>query len=188
LRRLERVLPYLVLAVSAAVLAGGIWAGGLRTGGAEPIVFHAAGSLPDGAPIRVQVSGEVRQPGVYELAEGDRVLDALDAAGGPSALAETESLNQARRLRDGEQIIVPARTAAKSPGPVLALASAPLDINTATEQELDTLPGIGAAYSRRIVDSRTVDGPFASIEDLARRRVLPASTLEGIRDLITVLP
>ena len=63
---------------------------------------------------------------------------------------------------------------------------APLDLNSATMEQLDLLPGVGEAYSRRIVDSRRVDGPFEAVEDLLTRRVLPSATLDGIRDYVTV--
>jgi competence protein ComEA len=115
------------------------------------------------------------------------VEDALGAAGGASAGARLDEINLARYLRDGEQIVVPGAAVASRSLPASAPSSVgQVDINTATQAELMALPGIGAAYSRRIIDSRLVDGPFTDIEELLARRVLPASTLDGIRELITV--
>ncbi|MPZ24413.1 MAG: hypothetical protein GEU28_12965 [Dehalococcoidia bacterium] len=181
---------YLLLAVAALMLITALWAGGMADGASRPIEFQTGSRLPDGTPIRVHVTGEVARPGVQEMFEGERVIDAINEAGGPTASADQESLNLARRLRDGEQLVVPSRSSSpQSAGAVAALASGQLlDINTATETELDQLPGIGAAYSRRIVDSRTVDGPFKTVEDLISRRVIPSPTFESIRPLITVSP
>jgi competence protein ComEA len=127
---------------------------------------------------------------VYQLAEGDRVLDAVNLAGGFASGADTESLNQARKLRDGEQLVVPARAGRTTTATTSALLhpGALVNLNTATEKELDQLPGIGEAYSRRIVDSRAVDGAFKSVDDLLTRKVVPAATFEKIRSLVTVEP
>jgi competence protein ComEA len=153
------------------------------------IEFTYGSGLPDGTPIRVHVTGAVLQPGVYELREGDRLIEALSAAGGPASDADTEALNLARRVRDEEQVVVPRRGSAGAPRAVATLApGARLDINTATEAQLDQLPGIGEAYSRRIVDSRRVDGPFKTAAELVERRVVPQATFEMIRDLISVSP
>ena len=152
------------------------------------IVISETAPLPDGAPIRVHVTGAVQRPGVVPLRSGDRLGDALSAAGGASAGADTDGLNLARRLRDGEQVIVPekprrtaAATAAPAPGGLV-------NLNTASEAQLDALPGIGATYAKRIVDSRAVDGPFRSSEDLVDRRIVPRATYDKVRELLTVTP
>jgi competence protein ComEA len=137
------------------------------------------------------VSGAVVAPGVYQLREGDRLVEALVAAGGPANGADVDALNLARRVRDEEQVVVPRLGGADSRRTEAAGATplAPgekLDINAATEDQLDQLPGIGEAYSRRIVDSRKVDGPFKSIQELVDRRVVPRATFEKIRDLVYV--
>jgi competence protein ComEA len=95
-------------------------------------------------------------------------------------------VNLARRVRDGERITVPSGARAASNAPATLAPGQTLDLNQATQAQLDGLPGIGEAYSRRIVDSRTVDGPYASVDDLVSRRVLPESTLAAIRDYLTV--
>lgn len=188
---LERHVPHLILVFSVLALAGGLLSASLQNSDAEPIAFQSGSRFPDGTPIRVHVSGSVEYPGVYDFAEGDRVVDAIETAGGATATADVEALNLARRLRDGEQLEVPSRGGTRSSGTTEVAGANVLDIvdiNVATEAELDSLPGIGEAYSRRIVDSRTVDGPFESLDDLAKRRVIPASTLEAIRHLITAGP
>jgi competence protein ComEA len=183
---LERY-QFIILAVSGLVLLAGLSVRELvREGDPPALVFRDLAAAP-GEPIRVHVTGAVIAPGVYELQGGDRVEDALGAAGGASAGARLDEINLARYLRDGEQILVPGSTVASRSLPASAPSNgAKLDINTASQAELIALPGIGEAYSRRIIDSRLVDGPFRDIEELLARRVLPASTLDGIRELITV--
>lgn len=184
---LERY-QWLVLALAVLAFGGVIVAPRLPSDEEGRLELRSDSSLPEGTPIRVHVAGAVRAPGVYELRQGDRVIDAMTAAGGPSEDADTEDLNLARRARDEEQILVPRREGASAAPALLLAAGTRLDINTASMQQLDQLPGIGEAYSRRIVDSRAVDGPFATGEDLVARKVIPRATYEGIRDLITVSP
>lgn len=150
--------------------------------GPPALVFRDGAGTTPGVPIRVHVVGAVEAPGVYELAGGDRVEDAIALAGGATGGADLVAINLARRLRDGEQILVPGTPPAGEP----LVEGEPLDINAATRDQLMALPGIGEAYSRRIVDSRLADGPFQSVEELLVRNVVPQRTLEGIRDLITV--
>jgi competence protein ComEA len=147
--------------------------------------------------IMVHVTGAVAAPGVYPLHEGDRVVDAVEAAGGPSPEADLVALNLARRIHDEDQVVVPkigeqatvSEVAAAETGPDgLPAGSALVDINTASAAALDTLPGIGEVYSQRIVDSRTADGLFDSTEDLVTRELIPRSTYEKIKFLITVSP
>ncbi len=125
---------------------------------------------------------------MYTLREGDRLVDALAAAGGPSGDAGLDSLNLARRVRDEERIDVPRLNGAAAGTGGAGLIAGRLDINTATEKQLDGLPGIGEAYSRRIVDSRKVDGPYKSTQDLVDRKVIPAALLLQISDLIAAGP
>jgi competence protein ComEA len=177
----------LVFAVALLTAGSGLAAGSLLRD--EPdggLAFSYASADADGSPIRVHIAGAVLNPGVYELRAGDRVVEAIAAAGGPTPDADIDDLNLARRLRDEERLDIP-RAQAAAPGPP-PLAGGRLDINTATAAQLDALPGIGQAYSRRIVDSRSVDGPYRSTRDLLDRNVLPASVYEQVRDLITVGP
>lgn len=190
LARLERF-QWLVLAVAVISIGAIVVAPRFLADERAALELRANSTPPEGAPIRVHVTGAVLRPGVYALRQGDRVIDALTVAGGPSGDADTDDLNLARRARDEEQIVVPKRdgTSSTTTAPALLLAPGTLvDINTATTQQLDQLPGIGEAYSRRIVDSRAVDGRFASGEDLVTRKILPRATYERIRDLITAGP
>jgi competence protein ComEA len=181
---LERY-QFLVLAAAVLLLLAGLLLRDITKDSPPALVVNDASEGAGGAVI-VHVAGAVDAPGVYELPAGARVQDAVLAAGGATADADIDSLNLARRLRDGERITLPsAARAAVSPVPTLTQGQT-LDLNNATEAQLDALPGIGEAYSRRIVDSRTVDGPFASVDDLVSRRVLPESTLNDIRDYLTV--
>ena len=140
------------------------------------------------AEIQVYVAGAVAQPGVYYLRDGDRWIDALEAAGGPAADADLQAINLARRLHDEDQVLVPrlGETA------VLGAAQGPqderIDVNTAPESALETLPGIGPVRAGRVVESRQADGPFVRPEELVERGLVPQSVFERIRELITVGP
>jgi competence protein ComEA len=182
---------FLALGLASVLLVTGVIGVDFGDDGPRQLVFRDGSQLAPGSAIRVHLSGAVVAPGVYQLREGDRLVDALAAAGGPANGADMDKLNLARRVRDEEQVVVPKVGAAPAtPGEQASAAALPpgakLDINTATEAQLDQLPGIGAAYSRRIVDSRKVDGPFRSIEELIDRRVLPRATFEKVSDLIAV--
>jgi competence protein ComEA len=155
------------------------------------IVISDSAPPADGVPIRVHVTGAVQRPGVVPLRSGDRLSDALAAAGGASGSADVEDLNLARRLRDGEQVVIPEKTRRTATTAAPFPAQPPgvkLDLNRATEAQLDALPGIGATYAKRIVDSRAVDGPFKNAQDLVARRIVPQTTFDKMRDLVVVTP
>jgi competence protein ComEA len=130
----------------------------------------------------------VGQPGVYYRQDGDRWIDAVEAAGGPTADADLEAVNLARSLHDEDEVLVP-RLGEQA---VLGAAEAPqnerTNINTAPASILDTLPGLGAVRSQKIVDSRAQDGPFSRPEELVERKLIPQSVYEQIKDLITIGP
>jgi competence protein ComEA len=182
----------------AALLAVALFAIVLqRRNDHQPLEINLASLTPTpGGPIQVYVTGAVTKPGVYELHDGDRVVDALYAAGGQAAEANLEAVNLAVRLHDEDQIVIPrqgepvAATGSTSnvAGASNAGLASPVNINTATASELDALPGIGAVYSNRIVQSRSTDGPFATPDDLLARKLLPRATFENILALITVGP
>jgi len=177
----------LVLGLAALVFAAGLAASALTSDPSPLLEVRDDSMLPDGAPIRVHVAGAVAAPGVYELQEGDRLAEALAAAGGPAADADLDAINLARRVHDEEQVLVPRHAGVSSPVRPLAPGEQ-LDLNAASAAELDLLPGIGEAYSRRIVHSRLVDGPYTAVEDLVERPVIPRATFERIRDMVTVGP
>lgn len=137
--------------------------------------------------ISVQVSGAVVEPGVYALDPDARVEDALLAAGGAAPDADLAQLNLARRLTDGEAIEIPAILPTPGPGTPRATAGAgSIDINTATAEELDTLPGIGPALADAIIEYRSEHGAFGSVDELARVPGISARMVDAMRDQITV--
>jgi len=143
------------------------------------------------APVRtpephlvVDVSGAVAHPGVYRLPGGSRVVDALLAAGGMTGEADLAALNKAAPIRDGQRIYVPRPGELVPPGSATSEAQLKLDLNRATAGELESLPGIGPATAARIVRSRNAR-PFAKVEELQTRGLVPARVFADIRDLIT---
>lgn len=140
-------------------------------------------ATPTPGPYRVYVSGAVRQPDVYWLPPGSIVKDAIQAAGGPTDEADCEHLNQARLLQDGEHVYVPrvGETLPTVPVASRAQPAGPVNVNTATLQQLETLPGIGPALAQRIVDHR----PYHTVEDLLDVPGIGPATLEELRPLVT---
>lgn len=154
-----------------------------------------ASASPTAEPVvvLVDVAGWVRRPGVYELHQGDRVIDALEAAGGARPGAALDALNLAAPVTDGTQILV-SKAAAPGTAPVVGAPSAgsvpgtePLvNINTATAADLEALAGIGEVLAQRIVDYRTQNGPFSSVDGLLDVSGIGDAILEDIRDHVTV--
>jgi competence protein ComEA len=143
---------------------------------APPVVASPATA----AGLVVDVAGDVRRPGLVRLPAGSRVADAIAAAGGLLPGATTQGLNLARRLSDGEQVLVgaPAPGAAASPGA--------LDLNTATADQLDALPGVGPVLAERIVAWRDAHGPFASVDQLREVSGIGERKFAELRDLVRV--
>lgn len=132
----------------------------------------------------VHVAGEVRRPGVYVLAEGDRVQRAVARAGGPRRRADLSGLNLAAPVQDGQQVIVPARVAPGAPGAgaaAPAAAAGPLSLSRATAEELDALDGIGPTLAARILEWRTRNGGFASVDQLIEVQGIGPTRLEALR-------
>ncbi len=185
--------PLLTVLAVAAVLGLAFFVLRQREG-PPPLELQVGDATSSDSQIMVHVTGAVAAPGVYAVHEGDRVVDAVEAAGGPSPDADLVTLNLARHVHDEDQVVVPRvgeQPAASEAGSAQASASAdgaPIDINTASAAVLDSLPGIGEAYSNRIVDSRVASGLFQSTEDLVTRKLIPRATYEKIKSLITVPP
>jgi competence protein ComEA len=171
-----------------------------RTTAAQHAVGTSASSPPlpstTVAVVVIHVTGAVRTPGVYELSAGQRVADAIDAAGGALADAEPDALNLAAPVADGDRIAVPTASeveagapaaaaghSAAAPGDAIA-AAAPLDINTATIAELETLPQVGPSTAAAIVEFREERGPFATVDDLEAVPGIGPAKLEAIRELV----
>jgi competence protein ComEA len=165
---------------------------------------------PDTLPstVVVHAAGAVAAPGLYDLARGSRVDDLLVAAGGPTADADLDRLNLAATLTDGERIWVPRRGELQPPplvsgggagsepdsepgnevgsGGAGAPEEAPVDLNTATVDELDTLPGIGPATAEAIVAHREANGPFTSVDQLIDVRGIGEAKLAQLRERVRV--
>lgn len=131
---------------------------------------HVPATPSSTASVTVHVTGKVRRPGIYTLPTGARVADAVTAAGGARHATATASVNLARRLLDGEQILVGAPPGAAVPAPVPAPGTDPaatvLDLNTATAEQLEQLPGVGEVLAARIAEFRTANGGFTSVGQL----------------------
>lgn len=167
----------------------------------QPVAIAApapADSPPDpaspsaAATVIVDVAGAVRRPGVYELSAGERVIDAIELAGGPAPKGDTSALNLAAPLVDGSQILVPVAGGGGASGggtaPV-AGGTAPgglVNINTADAATLETLNGIGEVLAAAIIAYRDEHGPFPSIDALEDVSGIGPATLEELRSQVTV--
>ncbi|SOD64492.1 competence protein ComEA [Streptomyces zhaozhouensis] len=153
---------------------------------------------PGGEPgaetvVVVDVAGEVREPGLYRLPTGSRVADALEAAGGPVASDDAEGLNQARLLIDGEQLLVGAQTPAPAAAPTPegggsggGPPTGPVSLNSATAQQLETLPGIGPVLAGEIVAHRQERGGFTAVDQLGEVSGIGERRLAELRDRVTL--
>jgi competence protein ComEA len=178
--------------------AGGAAAGDAAPDGAAPAPVESG--IGD-AGVVVHVVGQVAAPGLVTLPVGARVADAVDAAGGPTGEADLSALNLARTVVDGEQLRVPApgEEVPAPPAPAGGGASggaaggtgspgagALVDLNSADEAALDTLPGIGPALAGRIIAWREENGRFASVDELDEVSGIGPTLLERLRDLVRV--
>lgn len=171
-------------------------------------------AAPVSGRLRVHVAGAVRRPGVYALDAGARVVDAVRAAGGATESADLERINLAQTVLDTEQVVVPRRGSSR-PGVTVAPRHAPrprvtttivvsapstqsgsetspsstastVNLNTASVDQLDTLPGIGPATAKAIVTHRTRKGPFSRLDDLLAIDGIGPKKLDAIRDLVSL--
>lgn len=170
---------YIAYGVLIGILAAGlIWLTATQPNG-KTVVLLAS---PTPSQVAVYVSGAVVSPGVYYLPEGSRVLDALRAAGGFAANAQQDEINLAAILKDEEQLDVPGV------GGTSHITLGRININTATLEELDTLPGIGETAAQSIIDYRTENGPFETTQQIMDVPGIGPTTYDSIKNLITVDP
>lgn len=173
----------LVVAVAVVLLAPRA----LHRNGAPAVVVPLRTAAPTRtapAALVVDVAGAVARPGLYHLAAGTRIADAVAAAGGLARNADATLVNLAAPLADGEQVLVPRRGAAgMSSGGVPSPAS-PLDLNTATVDQLDALPGIGPATAQKIIDYRQAHGPFRAVAELEGVPGIGPSKLAQLQGLV----
>jgi competence protein ComEA len=188
----------ILVALLALLAAGGVGLWYVRS--LPPAVRIRAGptAAPDASPsprvLVVHVAGWIHRPGVYELLEGQRVIEAIRAAGGPRRGADLGALNLAAVLTDAQQVIVPraapAGGASTAPGtstvPASPSSPALVNVNTGTPEALETLPGIGEVLAAAIVAYREEHGPFTSVDQLLDVSGIGEVTLEEIRELVTV--
>ena len=217
-----QLLGYAV-AVVLVVALGARWIAGRAQGGSRWAVHPAAGAgagagAPDGS-VRldtgggggrgravVHVAGAVRKPGVYRLADGARVQDAVRRAGGAARGADLGSVNLAARVADGQQVVVPRRAGAAGAGSAATAASGagagatgaesaasgagagaqgpPISLNSATLEQLDTLDGVGPATAQKILDWRREHGGFRSVDDLGQVPGIGPKRLAALRERV----
>ncbi len=167
--------------------------------GAGSPVGGDGGPGPDGdGELVVHVVGGVLRPGVLRLPAGSRAVDAVELAGGLVPLADSARVNLAAELVDGQRLVVPivgqepptevpSSPGATRPGAgTVSGPTGPLDVNVASVEELDGLPGVGPSTAAAIVDHRSTTGPFRSVDDLLDVRGIGDAKLDAIRDLVTV--
>jgi competence protein ComEA len=150
----------------------------------------SAGSSGPTDRVAVHVAGHVRHPGLIRLPAGSRVQDAIRAAGGATSGADLDAVNLARKLTDGEQVRIPGPGDPPPPlppdaGAVPGTPTAPLDLNTATVDQLDTLPGVGEVTAGRIVAYRSAH-PFTTVDELLEVPGIGQRRFEQLKDLVTV--
>jgi len=203
-----------ILLVRSGAPDGAVLIGGTEASAGDPVLtveptdaepdpsLAVAESLPSAEPVagpgsslKVYVIGQVRRPGVVPVTMGARVLDAIEAAGGATRRADLTRLNLARKLADGEQILVP-RPGQRIPGGTESEASAqgaaggadgaPINLNTASAQQLEELPGVGPVLAGRIVEWRTSNGLFTSVDDLNEVSGIGDTTMAELRPLVQV--
>jgi competence protein ComEA len=163
--------------------AAGAGQGGVDSGGP----LGTAGARP-ARTVVVDVVGAVRRPGVYRLAQGDRVEDAVARAGGLTRRADPVAVNLAAPVADGEQVVVAARGAAgvasgTAPG-TTGSPGAPISLSTAGAEQLDTLPGVGPVTAQKIIEYRQQHGPFRSVDELDAIPGIGPSRLKDLQGLV----
>jgi competence protein ComEA len=178
-------------ALVAVVLLGAKYLGGGSSSpppAAPPVRVERARP----APALVHVAGAVRRPGVYRMKPGARIDDAVRQAGGPTSRADLSAVNLAAKVEDGRQVLVPerARRGAVASGADAAAAVAapgqPLNLNTATLEQLDTLAGVGPATAQKILDFREEHGGFGSVDELAQVPGIGEKRLASLKEQVRV--
>lgn len=204
LRRSE-LLIYAACAVLVVVVGWRVLArdGAAASSSSAPLAAASSGAPSSGVSVSpaasssrravVHVVGAVREPGVYRVASGTRVEDAIERAGGATGRADLSAINLAAKVADGQQVVVPRRGAAAvataagaGATGATAASSGPISLNTATAEQLDTLDGVGPSTAQKILDYRTAHGGFASIDDLAQIPGIGPKRLESLRKQVTV--
>lgn len=187
------VLLIAALAIAVLVSAMGshgatqsLRAAALPTGSPSGAPAGGPRAAKPGTAIFVHVVGAVTRPGLFSLRDGDRVVDAIAAAGGFAETADQAQVNLARFVSDGEQLVVPTIGATPTAGAASGVSGGKVNLNTADLSTLETLPRVGPAMAQRIIDWRTSNGRFSSVEDLMSITGVGDKTFQQLKDLVTV--
>jgi competence protein ComEA len=189
-----------IVALAAVGLVGGYGVAMRAKPKAEKISLASPGAAgaarPSGRQVYVHVGGAVQRPGLYEVPDGSRVFDAVRAAGGATESADLDSLNLASKVKDGDKILVPARVepgadpppggATASGGGGAAAAGGLINLNSATLEQLDSLPGVGPSTAQKIIDYRTQHGGFRSVDELMDVPGIGPAKFAELKDQVTV--
>jgi competence protein ComEA len=185
-----RALVLALCAVAVVLVGGRVLRPAAPRGTAPPLIRAkpapgaTGGARSTGQFVIVDVAGAVRRPGLYRLPHGSRIADAIARAGGAARRAELDLVNLAAPLADGEQVLVPAHGAAPTGGSGSPAPTAPVDLNSATAEQLDALPGIGPVTAQKIVDYRQAHGPFTSVDELDAISGIGPARIENLRGLV----
>src|SRR5829696_5320079 len=182
----RHVLALWALGLVAVVLLGAryLGRGGDSPAPSAPPIRVGETTGGSSSRVTVHVAGAVRRPGVYRLPARARVVDAVHRAGGARRRADLSALNLAAKLEDGRQVLVPLRGAAAAAGE--AAEGVPLDLNTASAEQLDELDGIGPAMAASIIKYREEHGGFGSIEELGQVSGIGEKRLAAMREQVRV--
>lgn len=190
----SRAVAYLLVVLVVLALGGRFLVKAVARAGdpaQEPaFALDATSVVEEPAPaVVVHVVGAVRSPGLYQLPEGSRIDDAIRKAGGARTRADLSLVNLAAPVADGQQILVPSRLGSgAAPGPAAAppVSSGPVNLNTATLEQLDELPGVGPVTAGKILAYREEHGAFQSIDELDAVPGIGPARLEELRQLVAL--
>ncbi|MFH2033579.1 MAG: helix-hairpin-helix domain-containing protein [Candidatus Margulisiibacteriota bacterium] len=163
----------------AIVVGGGIYLHKQISNRLQPELTIKEAPVAAAPSIVVHICGRVKSPGVFKIKHGDRIMDVIELAGGAVPGADLELLNLAEKVKDGQKIVVPAKAAARKGQ---AGAGGRVNINSADQKELETLPSIGPSTAKRIIESR----PYSSPEDLMKVPRIGKKTFEKLKDKISI--
>jgi competence protein ComEA len=181
-----RAVAYVAALLVVLVVAGRLAFKDAEGQSARPAVVAMRASPAPAKKLLVHVVGGVRRPGLYRLDDGSRVDDAVRMAGGPRPKAALDLINLAAPVADGQQVIVPlkGKNGAVGAADVPGAPPQPVHLNSATLEQLDTLPGVGPVTAQKILDYRTEHGAFSSVEELDSVPGIGPARLAELKELV----